>query len=373
MDNIIGIISGGKDITLVGTAHVSRESRDSVHKIIEELKPDVVGVELCQKRFDSLTKPAMSDKNITNTISKSDFKHLIFQTLLTWYEQRIAKNVKVDVGSEMLEAIKIASKNNIPIALLDRDITATMSRLLNGLSTYEKVQLFFDIFRSLSDKVSEEDIEKLKEHNTVDALIDELGESSPVLKKVLLDERDEYIANQIGGIKEKKVVAFLGAAHIKGVKKILVEGVKEKIVININKKQSHSKLILPSIFVIILLLGFVKSLQTLISMIFYWAVATMSGAFLGGLLSLSNPLSILLGVLFAPILFVIDNAVYSSKVESSMRKVKESDLLRLGDIVSVKGIYSNNLTRILLTFSAVKIMTVAGLIIGLISMASLLM
>ncbi|UCG64601.1 MAG: TraB/GumN family protein, partial [Deltaproteobacteria bacterium] len=54
-----------KEITLVGTAHVSRESTDLVEQVIEQEKPDTVCIELCQSRYQSITqKKQWQDTNL---------------------------------------------------------------------------------------------------------------------------------------------------------------------------------------------------------------------------------------------------------------------------------------------------------------------
>ena len=50
-DNIHRLTFEDKEITLIGTAHVSRESADLVVKVIEEEKPDTVCIELCDSRY----------------------------------------------------------------------------------------------------------------------------------------------------------------------------------------------------------------------------------------------------------------------------------------------------------------------------------
>ena len=45
----------GREIFLVGTAHVSRESVDLVQKVIANEKPDCVCVELDNKRYQALS------------------------------------------------------------------------------------------------------------------------------------------------------------------------------------------------------------------------------------------------------------------------------------------------------------------------------
>ena len=46
-DNIHRLTYEDKEIYLIGTAHVSRESADLVDKVINEEQPDTVCVELC--------------------------------------------------------------------------------------------------------------------------------------------------------------------------------------------------------------------------------------------------------------------------------------------------------------------------------------
>jgi len=46
----------GREIILLGTAHVSRESASLVANVIAEERPDTVCVELCDSRYQSMTK-----------------------------------------------------------------------------------------------------------------------------------------------------------------------------------------------------------------------------------------------------------------------------------------------------------------------------
>ena len=55
-DNIHRLTNADKEIHLIGTAHVSRESADLVHQVINEEQPDTVCVELCNSRYQSLTQ-----------------------------------------------------------------------------------------------------------------------------------------------------------------------------------------------------------------------------------------------------------------------------------------------------------------------------
>ena len=54
--SITNIKIDGKDIYVVGTAHISKESVEDVRRAVETVKPDSICVELCKGRFDALTQ-----------------------------------------------------------------------------------------------------------------------------------------------------------------------------------------------------------------------------------------------------------------------------------------------------------------------------
>ena len=59
----------GDNLVLVGTAHVSKASVEEVESAIEEYKPDIVAVELDEKRFEVLTnKQKWEETPITDMI-----------------------------------------------------------------------------------------------------------------------------------------------------------------------------------------------------------------------------------------------------------------------------------------------------------------
>ena len=53
-ETVTHLVHEGRDIYLVGTAHVSQKSVDEVERVIDEVKPDTVCVELDQSRHDAM-------------------------------------------------------------------------------------------------------------------------------------------------------------------------------------------------------------------------------------------------------------------------------------------------------------------------------
>ena len=71
---------GKKEVILIGTVHISKDSVEEVRNVIEKENPDVVGVELCESRFDALKNAKKwEDTNILDIIkfyklNPEDFK-----------------------------------------------------------------------------------------------------------------------------------------------------------------------------------------------------------------------------------------------------------------------------------------------------------
>ena len=59
--------------------------------------------------------------------------------------------------------------------------------------------------------------------------MDELSSYLPTVKTVLIDERDQYLASHIWECKGDKVVAVLGAGHLKGVVAYLEKLAKSEV------------------------------------------------------------------------------------------------------------------------------------------------
>ncbi|MCK5177790.1 MAG: TraB family protein, partial [Candidatus Aenigmarchaeota archaeon] len=224
MNNIDRIKLKDKEIILVGTAHISKKSVELVNETIKKEKPDVVGVELCENRYKTLTdKKKWQNTKITQIIKEGKTYLFLTNLLLGIFQKRMGANVEVIPGAEMIEAINAAKKQKAKIALLDRDIQITLKRAWSKAKFTEKAKLFYGLMEGLiiSEEVDEKTIEEMKAKDMMSHMVEELGKQMPDAKKVLIDERDIYIANKILDSKGKKIVAVVGAGHIKGIKKHL--------------------------------------------------------------------------------------------------------------------------------------------------------
>ena len=348
-----------KEIILVGTAHVSKESARLVQSVIEEEKPDTVCVELCQPRFQAIQqKDRWQDTDIVKVIREKKSFLLLSNLLLASFQKRIAKQFDVKPGEEMIAAINTAESTGARIHLADREIRTTLSRTWRVMGFWSKIKLIFQLTLSLGqlDEIKEEDIEKMKQQDVLETLLAEVGKSLPTLKSILIDERDQYLAEKIRTAPGNKIVAVVGAGHIPGIQKNWDSDIDIRALEQLPPKGKAIgilKWLIPAAIVVLFIAGFFyggKEAGT--DMIAWWILANGILAGVGAIIALAHPATIISSIVAAPLTSLnpmIAAGWVSGLVEAFSRKPKVKDLERLPeDILSVRGFWKNNVTRILL-------------------------
>ncbi|SEM43724.1 pheromone shutdown-related protein TraB [Syntrophus gentianae] len=371
--NVHHLFTGEKEIILVGTAHVSRESADLVERVISEENPDTVCIELCHARFDALKKKDQwQEMDIVKVIREKRTSLLLSQLLMMSFQKKIAEKFNISPGEEMLRAMALAEKLGTNIVLADREIRVTLLRTWRKMRFFSKVRLMSEMFLSLfmAEDINEEDIEKLKEHDVLDMTLRQFGKKMPDLKETLIDERDQYLAASIRSAAGSKVVAVVGAGHIPGIVRTIEENRKvDKEAISIIPPPGIGghlfgwgfSLAIVGIFVA----GFFNSgFSTSLAMILSWSSITAICAAVGAILLLAHPLTIAAAACSAPIATLhplIATGWVAGLTEATIRKPKVKDFLSLkDDILSVRGFLRNKITRILLLIAVVNLTTSIG-------------
>ena len=348
-----------KEFILVGTAHVSKESARLAKSVIEEEKPDTVCVELCQSRFQAIRqKDRWQDTDIIKVIKEKNSFLLLSNLLLASFQKRIAKQFDVKPGEEMITAINTAESTGAQIHLADRDIRTTLSRTWRVMGFWSKIKLVFQLILSLGqlDEIKEEDIEKMKQQDVLETLLAEVGKSLPALKSIVIDERDQYLAEKIRTAPGNKIVAVVGAGHIPGIQKYWDSDIDTRALEQLPPKGKLIgilKWLIPVAIVGLFIAGFFYGGTAAgTDMIIWWILANGILAGVGAIIALAHPVTILASILAAPLTSLnpmIAAGWVSGLVEAFSRKPKVKDLERLPeDILSVRGFWKNNVTRILL-------------------------
>jgi pheromone shutdown-related protein TraB len=348
-----------REIILLGTAHVSRESADLVELVIEEEHPDTVCIELCETRYQSIIKKDLwQETDIVKVIREKKAFLLLSNLLLAHFQKKIGNKLGVKPGEEMLRAIKSAEAVNAQVHLADRDIRTTLSRTWRLMSFWTKFKLAAQLIVSVgdADKLEKEDIEKMKEKDVLETLLSEIGESLPELRNILIDERDQYLVQKIRTAPGKKIVAVVGAGHVPGIRKHWQEPVDMDALEEIPPKGRLVDVFkwgIPCFIVALVITGFfLAGPGASASMIKWWVLANAVFAGLGAAAVLAHPLTILSAIVASPITSLnpmIAAGWVSGMVEAFLKKPKVKDFEELPeDISSLKGFWKNKITRILL-------------------------
>jgi len=209
-----------KNLTIIGTSHIAKQSLEEVKSVVEKEKPDIIALELDRKRLYALMSKKKQKASVRN-IGRVGIKGFIFSLIGAWAEKKLGEVVGVSPGDEMKIAIRLAKKNKIKVALIDQDIEITLRRFSKALSWREKWNFFVDLFKAfiLRKKEIEFDLSKVPDGKIIKKLIKKVKKRYPSIYKVLVEERNIIMANNLGKLmennKDKNIVAIVGAGHEK--------------------------------------------------------------------------------------------------------------------------------------------------------------
>ena len=211
-----------KNLTIVGTSHIAKQSMDEVKKAIENEKPDIVALELDRKRLYALMHGKKGKIRLYD-IKKVGFKGFIFSLIGAWAERKLGEIVMVEPGSEMKEAINAARKNKIRIALIDQDIELTLQKFSKSLTWKEKWNFLVDVIKAvvLRKKEVEFDLRTVPDKKIIDKLIKKVKDRYPSIYYVLIEERNKVMGRNLRKLMDQhpdeKILAVVGAGHEEGI------------------------------------------------------------------------------------------------------------------------------------------------------------
>ncbi len=357
-ENIEKIIYQDKEIYLVKTAHVSKNSVEDVKKCVEEVKPDAICIELDEDRYKKLQdEDSYREQDIVKIIKDKKVGFLLVNIILSSFQRRIAKSLNSENGGEMIEGINQAKALNIPLVLVDRSIKTTFSRIWNNLGFKEKIKLLVTIISSIFDneEISEEDLASLKQGDALESALNDVGKQFPIMKRILIDERDQYLAMKIKNAPGNKIVAIIGAGHANGIKNNIDKDIDLNALEDLTKKKSLLSLfkwLIPALIIFMIVYTLLTNKEVGIDQIKTWILWNGSLSAVGTLLALGHPLSIITAFIMAPITSLnplLAAGWFAGIVEAMLRKPKVKDFEDLGiDTANLKGFWKNGVTRILL-------------------------
>jgi len=375
--DVLLIEQGGRSVILVGTAHVSQQSVELVQEVIQREKPDKVCIELDEKRHQALSDENRWQKLDLKTVIKNrQLSTLMVSIMMASYQKKLGDNLGVTPGAELLAASRTAEGLGIPVCLCDRDIRITLRRAWKSTSLFRKFYLLSSLIAGMfdSEEIDEEKLEELKKQDVLTELMAEMGDSLPVMKRVLIDERDVYMAEQIKRTPGQRLVAIVGAGHLEGIKKHLLSDQSAELgelttIPPVSRVWKTLGWLIPAIILgSIGLIAMSKGFSTAGDNIVYWILANGIPASIGAALALAHPLTTIGAFAAAPITSltpVIGAGYVTAFIQVMTRPPVVREFETVGeDMATLLGWWRNKLLRVFLVFILTGIGSAIGTYVG---------
>lgn len=375
---LIDVKLGDSRVTLLGTAHVSRASADTVRNLLDQGSYDAVAVELCPSRYNALLNPdVLAKMDLFRVLRERKVPMVMASLALGAYQQRLADQFGIEPGAEQRQAIASAQAHGLPILLIDREIGVTLKRVSRNISWWKRFSLFAGLLASLTsrEQVDEAEIERLKEGDVLESTFAQFADQERDLFVPLIQERDRYMAARLreeldaGG--HENVLAVVGAGHLRGISEHLQEQEPPgNVVAELDRIPPPSRWpkVIPWLIVGLVMLGFVagflRSPALGWQLLGDWVLINGVLCALGTVLAAGHPLTVITAFLAAPVTSLnptIGAGMVTAAVEIFLRRPQVGDFGRLrSDTTRLSGWWRNRVSRTLLVFLFSTLGSAAG-------------
>ena len=366
--------------TLLGTAHVSAQSAEDVRCLVRSGEFDAVAIELCDARHRNLSDPdALAQLDLFEIFRQGKAGMVAANLALGAFQQRVAEQSGIEPGAEMRAALEEARNHELPLLLVDRDVGVTLKRIHASVPWWQRMSLFTGLLGSVMSrqKVSPEEIERLKEGDVLESTFSEFAAESAALYTPLISERDRYmvlrLAEQAPPGRYRNVLVVIGAGHMQGMVEHLEAPLpaapqQERQSLEVTPPPSQLWRALPWLITALVLIGFVigfsRNTELGWQLVAEWFLINgiLSGA--ATLVALAHPITVLATALAAPLTSLnptIGAGFVAAGVELWLRKPKVRDFSMLRhDVTALKGWWRNRVSRTLLVFLFATLGSAAG-------------
>ncbi len=360
------------NLRLLGTAHISTKSVEAVKQQIAEFEPEVVAVELCQSRYNSLISGRRLDKEgLLKVIKEGKAPLVLLQSLLAAEQRKLGLDEGQQPGAELLEAVNISESSGLRVELIDRDIQTTLRRAWRKMKLREKIKI---IYSMLGEEEEDEDIdldEILENRDILSDLMNELKQFSPGAGEVLIDERDQFLAQKLLQIDpNKRTLAVVGAGHLSGIENNLRKVSEPSLIEELSmvpKRSVVSKSIPWLVPVLVFgLFGFFLyqgSSVDIVELFTLWTLANAVLAAIGCIIARGHILAVMTAALASPITSLNPTLAagwFAGYVQLKVAEPTAEDLQEFLKLESLGSFWTNKAGRVLLVTALTNLGSMLG-------------
>ena len=364
-------LADNRQIYLVGTAHVSKESVDDVRETVEIVDPDKICVELCAPRYQTLTqRDAWKKMNIFKVVREKKSLMLLVQLIMSAFYRQLGKHLDVQPGAEMLEGVNLAKQRRVDLVLADREIEVTLKRVWGYMGFWTKAKLINHLFCSLftDETIDQSMVETLKEKDQLESIMAEFAEQFPEIKRRLIDERDIYLAQKIREASGQTIVAVVGAGHCRGISEHIHQDNDLTELKKIPPKSWVPTLLkwgIPALIIALFAYGlYDKGGAHFMKNLWIWLLGNGLFSAIGAIAAFAHPLAVLAAFIAAPFTSLnpmIGAGWVAGLVQAWAKRPTVDDFEDMPNAIeSVKGFWHNPVTRTLLVVALANLGSVVG-------------
>lgn len=366
------VVDVNQRLRLLGTAHIATASVEAVATQIAEFQPDIVAVELCQQRYEALVNDRRLDKEgLLKVIKEGKAPMVLLQSMLASEQRKLGIDEGQQPGAELLAAVETAQAANLEVALVDRDIQITLRRAWKEMKFKEKYRLLSSLLMEDDDADDIDINDVLADTDLLTSMMEELKQFSPGAGKVLIEERDVYIASKLASLDpSKKVLAVLGAGHLKGVSEKLLENhfsIEIDTLEHIPKSTPLAKALpfAPLILIGIIAGVFLSTSSNIdwVTFLTVWTLANAAFAAIACLLARGHPFAILTAAIASPITSLnpaLAAGWFAGYVQLKMDEPTAEDLQQFLKLEKLSAFWVNPAGRVLLVTALTNLGSMLG-------------
>jgi pheromone shutdown-related protein TraB len=217
------IMINENNLLLIGTSHISRESKEKIKKAFTDFKPDIICIELDKARFHAVMNPQKTRG--LPSIRQLGVTGFVFAVIGKAMQKKLGNITGMAPGEEMVLGAMLAKNNRLRLELIDQDAALTMRNMSNKVRFSEKLKIVGDIFTApFSKKLRMKiDIHKIPDEQVILELLEQMKGRYRGFYTVLIEDRNRFMAKKLFLLMknnpEKRIMAIVGAGHVDGIKK----------------------------------------------------------------------------------------------------------------------------------------------------------
>ena len=204
-------------IVLVPTSHVSPASIRAIEQAVAREKPECIAVELDAIRYAAMQQKQRPSRGAVRSLGPTTFLML---WLFKWLQSWLGRKTGILPGEEMLSAVRLAEKQQIPYAFIDQDIRITFLGI-KAVPRREKLKLVWFLMKGFSpfSKKQKIDLRNVPPKTMIREAMGVFQREFPGLYQALVHERDIAMSHALLNLTKeyRTIVAVVGAGHEAGV------------------------------------------------------------------------------------------------------------------------------------------------------------